>query len=524
MKPGCLITTPQRRTLARICIATVLLVVTIISSSVILTQHLSHDEHMYLSAAKMLSHGKPYVDFSYLQTPYMPFVYYLVMKATQSESILLVGRVTQVSIIIALILVIFRLASLLSSDMWFALACVLLLLQSDIFLDSIGYARNYDLPMLVVLVAGWLTFSMRSHPATSLIHAGSGFLVGLAIGTKLTYLLIPFAFGMLVLINFGISKRSLTHLASFSLGLGIALLPAILLALNAGIDRVWFNNLGYHSLNTTWRAQMGYTRTMSFFGKLSHAEQTLWTVPSQFLFALELFLLAVIVKEKRPIASILRAGSVLWCTALVTLSIPMLFIPTPIWKSYYLPLIIFSVLLIASLYSQISLQIQTVARLLAFVCVFLLIVPDLSGHARLAWSAIHPANWTSTRISKEGSAMRQAIPVEYHTRPVATLSPVYALEAGLNIYPELATGPFAYRIGDLLSSEDIQRFHTISPQYIGELLNQRPPSAILVGFEGELDKKLEDFAVQNSYGKREDVILGATLYIRQHNHVDSNEE
>ena len=36
---------------------------------------------------------------------------------------------------------------------------------------------------------------------------------------------------------------------------------------------------------------------------------------------------------------------------------------------------------------------------------------------------------------------------------IATLSPLYAIEANLPIYHELATGPFLYRVGDLLRPE-----------------------------------------------------------------------
>ncbi len=39
------------------------------------------------------------------------------------------------------------------------------------------------------------------------------------------------------------------------------------------------------------------------------------------------------------------------------------------------------------------------------------------------------------------------------TAKLATVSPVYAIESGLGIYPELSTGSFVLRIGDLLSEE-----------------------------------------------------------------------
>lgn len=522
--PGYEIRMPRSRTLAQVCVAAALLVVIFLAGSVILTRGLSHDEHMYLSAAKMLNRGTLYADFAYLQTPYMPFVYNFVISVIQSGSILLVARVTKVAVVVALLLVVFRLAAHLSSDRWFALACVFLLFENDIFRHTIGYARNYDLPMLFVLLAGWLILSSRSHPLTMLAHAGAGFLVGLAIGTKLTYALIPFAFVLLILVDYKINKRSVVLLASFSLGVGVALVPAILLSVDAGIDRAWFNNLGYHHFNTTWRVETGYEKAMSFIGKIKDAKRTLWTVPSQFLLLLGLFVSAVIITEKRSSGPLLKVGPFLWCIALFLVAILMVVVPTPVWKSYYSPLVIFSVLLVAALYSQLSTQNQRTARLLAFACVFMLLTFNFSSHIGLVRSAVRPAEWPCVMIHEEGLALRQAVHQGGGACPVATLSPVYALEAGLDIYPELATGPFAYRIGELLSDDEIQRFRTTSAQHIGGLLEQCPPSAILVGFEAALDTRLEEFAVQNGYERHKGLIGGAKIYIPQNNRIESDEE
>src|SRR5262249_2756145 len=386
-------TAPRRQTLAGICLAIVLLVALFFASGVVLTTSFNHDENMYLSAARLLDHGTIYADFAYLQTPYVPYLYHFVMGVVDSEYVLLTGRMVKAVVASALLVVFFRLALGLSMDSWFALACLLILLENNIFRETIGLARNYNLPMLLVLLAGSIFVSLRPSSASRLVYAAAGLLVGLAIGSKLTYALVPIAFVLPILSEYGIGRRSLLPLASFSLGLAIGLAPATYLCLDAGIDRAFFNNVGYHNLNAIWRAESGYSRAMSFIGKLRDAKQTLWTLPTQSVFLLELLLLALIVIEKRSVFSVLKTRSVLWCVALVAVSILMFLVPTPVFLSYYFPLVIWSALLVATLYSQVSAEARTTARALAFACLFMLVLFRFPGDFRLAWAAIHPARW-----------------------------------------------------------------------------------------------------------------------------------
>jgi hypothetical protein len=81
-----------------------------------------------------------------------------------------------------------------------------------------------------------------------------------------------------------------------------------------------------------------------------------------------------------------------------------------------------------------------------------------------------------------------------------TLAPLFPLEAGLSIYPELATGPFAYRVGGLLSPDErrVQRIFTIDD--IETVLNARPPRALFLGFEDEdLEEPLAQYAQARKY-------------------------
>jgi hypothetical protein len=71
--------------------------------------------------------------------------------------------------------------------------------------------------------------------------------------------------------------------------------------------------------------------------------------------------------------------------------------------------------------------------------------------------------------------------------------------------------PYLYRVGDLLTPEQRARVRATSPSTVGDLLRNDPPSAVLAGFEGELDAPLEAFARHSGYVKADGDFWGATL-------------
>jgi hypothetical protein len=153
-----------------------------------------------------------------------------------------------------------------------------------------------------------------------------------------------------------------------------------------------------------------------------------------------------------------------------------------------------------------------------------------AGALLLATTAISLALGAPRYLStaKALASTSRWVPVEIHARAanigaavaaagpgkVATLTPLLAVEAGLPVYPELASGPFLYRVGDLLTPEQRARVRATSPSTVGDLLRSDPPSAVLVGFEGELDAPLEAFARRSGYVKADGDFWGATLYVR----------
>ncbi len=87
------------------------------------------------------------------------------------------------------------------------------------------------------------------------------------------------------------------------------------------------------------------------------------------------------------------------------------------------------------------------------------------------------------------------------TQKIATLSPLFVIESNLPIYLELSTGPFLYRIGDLLTTEQRNNYKGTSYNNLSQFLEKDKPVAILTGFEGTLDYPFIDFATKNNYLK-----------------------
>jgi hypothetical protein len=109
-------------------------------------------------------------------------------------------------------------------------------------------------------------------------------------------------------------------------------------------------------------------------------------------------------------------------------------------------------------------------------------------------------------VSRE---IREAVPAG----TVVTLSPLYALQAGLDIYPELSAGPFGYRVAWLMPAKERSEYHLMSPHDLVARMRTAPPEAILAGSEGMLETPLVEFAVEQGY-RQIDMRNDLTLWVR----------
>src|SRR6185369_10049608 len=111
---------------------------------------------------------------------------------------------------------------------------------------------------------------------------------------------------------------------------------------------------------------------------------------------------------------------------------------------------------------------------------------------RYAWTKeiLRPERWFAVRMHAMAMQMREHV----HNGKVLTLAPAWPIEAGLRIYPEFATGPFAWRSAHHLAAEKRREFRMVGPDDLADFLQSDPPAAILTGFEtAELEAPLIRF-------------------------------
>ena len=465
-----------------------------------------HNEHMYLAAALLSGQGKmQYRDFAYLQMPYLPLIYSAIYSVFQvHSSYLLVGKIASFVFTALSALAIFFVAWHTLRDAVSGLAIAALFLMNITIIGPAAEVSNYIAPVAFSLAscAVFLWALDRERPRT-FGFVLAGILLALAIGTKLTYATAALPFFAVALFpargsNFGVQLRRV--FLPFALGLVLGLLPIVIFLVD--FDRFLFNNLTYHNINTQWRLQTGHNEPMTLAAKLPN------TLELFLRFDTLLVLAACAIGGLGTIAQAARHGrSPRWqpgavlALVLVLVSIPTAMVPTPSFPQYFAMPVSFLYLLLVFTWQGAG---RTSARnvlltLLVLIAAFvyapeaLPLVRQLRD--RQQWSGV-----AAQRVANDVRAIMREHGLDV-AQPVATLAPLYVMEANLPIYPELATGPFLYRVGDLLTHEQRARYVGTSPATIGELFDRSPPAAILVKFEseGKLDTPLIAYATSHGY-------------------------
>jgi hypothetical protein len=119
--------------------------------------------------------------------------------------------------------------------------------------------------------------------------------------------------------------------------------------------------------------------------------------------------------------------------------------------------------------------------------------------------------WFSSKAAAFGAQLRQLVP----RGRILTLAPAWPIAGGLRIYPEFATGPFAWRSARYVPEQRRAEYHFVGPDDLETFLAPEPPGGILTGVEDDnLEAPLIDYATHHGFlpvpmsGKR-------TLWLRK---------
>lgn len=142
----------------------------------------------------------------------------------------------------------------------------------------------------------------------------------------------------------------------------------------------------------------------------------------------------------------------------------------------------------------------------------------LSGGPRLFRFAdgriVNTDGWKGMIVHKTAKDIRKAIAGMETEDAIATFSPLYVIEAQINIYNEFSTGPFLFRVGHYLSKKNLVKYIGTSKVQINDFLNKHMPKAILVGHDPLIEQPLIDYAKARNYSKIDKDFDGLTLYIQ----------
>jgi hypothetical protein len=176
------------------------------------------------------------------------------------------------------------------------------------------------------------------------------------------------------------------------------------------------------------------------------------------------------------------------------------FLPSPAWYQYFYAPVPFVILGILYGLSRISgyLNLRFNFAWVLFIQILVLVnLFGLDGYSKVSVLSDRSI-WFPLRVRILGNQIEN---IAGEGR-MLTLSPVYLLDGDLQIYPEFASGPFAWRISQFVPSKDRSALHLVSETDLDTWLGQDPPGGILVGLHGELERPLVRYALDKGYQER----------------------
>ena len=447
-------------------------------------RNLNHDEHQFVAPAVLLSRAglQPYRDYPLFHLPNLVFINAALIRFWNEP--MMVARCLSMLSALVTALLIFREAWQISGPLkvgWkfaAAVGAVGFLIFDPLFSFTTCRAWNHDTAAVFTVLA--IILQIRAAQCDSLgLTAASAVCAGLAVGTRLTYapILIPLWASTWL---FPCPFRRRLAFASIHLVAATAALGPSLFYLCTSPKQFVFGNFEFPRLrlldpdNERIRKTMHPLRKLRFFVK----EVALPSLP---------LFLAYAAIGVRPVWRWLRGrsnGS--FASALVLAIVPFALLGcfAPSRYQYQHFFIVAPLLVLGLVYGIGSLESSRRSRSLLLSGLLLCFVTNSSIGIYISDDSLFPnlpREWFPNRVREIGRRVREQVPIG----PILTLAPLYPLEGDLTIYPEFATGPFAWRSAPFASEEVRREMKLVAPDDLDEMLRERPPKGILTGVEEE---------------------------------------
>jgi hypothetical protein len=492
----------------------------LISNSV--SAGISHDENQFIAPGQLLAYQGllPYVDYPYTHMPYAAAVY--AVSALASTYDFLAGRwlscVAWLGCILLMLAVIRRLRAEIRPDtaestgwvdLFWEFVLVYVFVSHGPMQLLLRTALNHSLATFFSLLAAWIAIrGFLSPDRAPRLAFASGALVmaagltrfnfaGLAVVLLICWML--FAWRLRI-------ATAARVLWGYLAGALLASLPAALLGAMAP-RAFYYGNLVYIRLNTVYYDLLLRDAGMDLAAKLNAFITLLASDPLEALLYAGLLgsaaLSGVQVWKSRSRYALGHlcitgmAGAV-WLSALA---------PTPTLLHYFAGAVPFLIMLYGTLDVGLG-NMQKPARYAAGAALLLCAAVSIRmpDPIRQLTVLAEPELWPPVQVHNLGQRLHEFAAMGR----ILTLQPMIALEAGYEVYPFTATGPFSWRTSLLLTGQRRMEYGVTSPEELPELLDASPPAGILVGFEapnagfdrqdmGGLETPFSDYAMRNGY-------------------------
>ena len=496
----------------------------------LMNYELRRDEELYVPPVRLLEESRLYLDFFYNHAPGSAWWFYGIRQLTGSDYLLLDGRLGVLAGWLVFAAGIGIVSFALTRSGLASWCIVVLSLASDLFLTQTGMtATNNLLPLpFSFLGLGLFILGVMHGRTRPVLIALAGFCLSVAVVFKISAVAFipPVAIAAFLMPRSAdMRHRVMQVIAPLAVGGLIGGLPILVYLISDParfLAHVVGYHLGPHAQYFLLAQNAEDDAVLSLSAKLLQA-LTIWLSGAVAVSLAALLTLLLTARRwaaaGRPGRWLLPSGPMAIVLGALVLSVALSFFPTPSFPQYFAPPLVCLPLALALLFGGLEPDARPNAQpaLIAATIVVLVIAgPRLVQHLG---KVMQPERWTVMRVHAGGVAIAQRLAAAGVSGKVATLMPIYPLEGGLEVYPELATGPFAYRTADI-TPPDIAKFYRMtSPTRVGKLFEADPPAALLLGFDPVLEAPMLAYARSNGYVPAPDFAISdrygtGTLYIK----------
>ncbi len=459
-----------------------------------MTKELGPDEHMYCTAGYLTANGHQiYKDFSYVaQPPCHSFLLGTIYRLTGTSHYLLAARLVSAICDIGVLVCIAMTYRRIFKKYKFAAALLgiaaVVIYQMNWYVEyTSGFAWNHNLVLLLVAASLWIFINIDFEKVCFWRLIFLGALLTIATFTRATIILIWLVFLIAIIIR-AKSKIKTTgiFLASSSV---FAAWP--IWSILKSPQAFWLNIFKIPVLN----GKLVYdTRLVD--PKAGLTVQVLLSPCYIVCFLIAVCLLIFVLKHKQHLI-FKGKNNLLLCVTLILTSTVIAFIPATMWSQYWALPVLFIV--VAFAYPLLWLREVPVIdknfcdgfvincafiAISMFICIINYPPSNIINPIR---AYMKPENWVPLQVHQASRDISNDIS---DNKPVLTLSPLYAIEGGMEIYPQFSAGPFVFRVAGKLSEEEKRIVNAISDKDLPAFIENNKPNVVIIGPKDKFAKPL----------------------------------